>query len=182
MSDGRKGRAASEQAHGAGSFHPIWRAGGHLASRPGTCELNQPRDRDLPARQFRDYSATIENKRAMADLSDFFEVARQDHNATPGRQGVAHQQINIRFRSDVDALGRLLQHEHGTAGSEAASQHRLLLVTTAQRGNYPVGISWPNIESFEQVNGATSFGPRIKEAEETPSHSRRVQEEVFPNR
>ena len=132
--------------------------------------------------QLCDYSATIENQRAMTDLSDFLEVARQDNDATSRRQSLVHQQINIRFRSDVDALGRLLQHEYGATGGEAASQHSLLLVAAAQRGNYPFGIGRPNIKPLEQVNGAASLRPRIKEAEETPSHNRRVQEEVFPHR
>ncbi len=69
---------------------------------------------------------------AVAHAHDLGQLGRnhEDGQAAPGQ--LAHEPVDLRLGSDVDALGRLVEDQHGRLGRQPAGQGHLLLVPAGE--------------------------------------------------
>nr|GEX37623.1 hypothetical protein [Tanacetum cinerariifolium] len=88
-----------------------------------------------------DDSALVENGHAVAHTDDFRQF-RRDHDDREALFGeFAHQGVDLRFRTDVDASGRLVEDQDVAVMVDPARDHHLLLITATEVDN-PALAAW----------------------------------------
>ncbi len=104
--------------------------------------------------------APTEHEGAMADALDFLEIGGEQQHRESGLQGLLQQVIDLRFGADVDADGRLLQHQKTHFGLHPARKHHLLLVAAAERGDQALGIARLDRKASEDRAGLGELIPQ----------------------
>ena len=123
----------------------IGRSRAHDASASGSVEraahrAGQRRGGELVARQLGDDLAAAEGQHAVADVDQLLDV-RGDHDVGGARLAVGqHHAVDLGLGADVDADGRILQHDDPVFLPGPAGQHDLLLVAARQRADVAVRI------------------------------------------
>ena len=77
--------------------------------------------------------ALAHDEHAVGQPEDLGQVGRHDDHAEPLRGEVADDLVDLGLGADVDALGRLVEHQHLGLGRQPAGEQDLLLVAARQR-------------------------------------------------
>ena len=96
---------------------------------------------------------TREQRRSSSALSDEHTTV-----AVPSRRGQVDEAVDVGLRPDVDALGRLVEHEHSRRAAEPAGHHDLLLVAARQLADDGVGAGRAYVELLDPHRGVGRLG------------------------
>src|SRR5918995_5657313 len=94
---------------------------------------------DLILREQPDHGAVPQRDHAIATLRDLFHLRGDEDDAQSLRREIVHELLYLRFRSNVDTAGRLVQYEHFGVHAHPAGQKNLLLVAA---GELPDRLVW----------------------------------------
>src|SRR6185295_557513 len=93
-----------------------------------SCCGQEPRSRDRAAGQVGDDLALRHDVHPVGDLDGLFVVGRGDEHRDALGGEDAERLVDVLASADVDAPGRLDEHEHGALALQPAAQQHLLLV------------------------------------------------------
>ena len=82
--------------------------------------------------KFADKGAVIHHTDPVADAEQFGHFRRDHDDALAGCRQLVDDTINLVFRTDVDAAGRLVEDQNLGVGHQPFRQHDLLLVAAGQ--------------------------------------------------
>src|ERR1700737_2979521 len=140
------------------------------------------RQGQLGARQLGGDAAAIEDERAMADAGNLLEIRRDQEDGKPAVERLLEQLVDFGFRSDIDAEGRLLEHQEPAARLHPAGNDDLLLVTAGERGDHPLRLRWADRVALKDAQAACLLSARADGGKNAAAGGDRVDEEVLAHR
>ena len=120
-------------------------------------------------------AALAHDEHAVAHGEDLREVGRdQDHRDARRRQ-LADELVDVRLGADVDAAGRLVEHEHGRLDVEPLGEHHLLLVAAREVADGGGQRCRADAEALAVAVGGAPFRVAVDQspARHEPSQARR---------
>jgi hypothetical protein len=153
-------RVGHRQAH-AGHVGQRARRRGEIKHESFHVELGQQRLH----RRVLDDAAVVDDRDVAAELLGFFQIMRGQDHRRAGRVDAAHELPHRASDFDVDARGRLVEHEQFRFAHHRAGDHQAPLHAARQRARLVLRLV-PELEFLEVFLGALG-GDRARNAVET---------------
>ena len=110
--------------------------------------------------QFADFAAVTHDNHTPTVAHDLLELRRNKHNPQAVIGELSDQGFHLRFRTDINTTGRLVQDDQVRFHRQPPRQHYLLLVTAGQIGNLSLRTGCLDVQGADVMVGDLSSGFR----------------------
>ena len=102
--------------------------------------------------------AVVHHADPVTDAEQFRHFRRDHHDAFTGRRQFVDDTIDLVFRTDVDAAGRLVENQDLGVRHQPFRQHDLLLVAAGELADFLIDIRAANVHPGPVLAGGLQFG------------------------
>src|SRR5262249_36159160 len=102
---------------------------------------------------------------AIAQARQLAEIAGMDQRAAAARDDIADERVDLRLGRDIDALGWLIEQEHGDPPRQPFRQDHLLLIAAGQRARLQVRAPRTDIDELHHLGDDAIAGVAVEPAE-----------------
>jgi hypothetical protein len=114
--------------------------------------------RDLGTAQLGDHDAALQHDHARAQALQLGAVRRAHDGGRSLRRRQVDEPVDVGLRADIDALRRLVEHEHPWRAAEPAGHHDLLLVAARQLADDRLRARRTHVELVDPHLGVVLLG------------------------
>ena len=104
-----------------------------------------------------DEGAVVHHADPVADAEQFRHFRRDHHDALAGRRQFVDDTIDLVFRTDVDAAGRLVEDQDLGVRHQPFRQHDLLLVAAGELADFLIDVRAANPHPVPVIAGGLQF-------------------------
>src|SRR5262245_42357051 len=101
----------------------------------------------------------------VAQARELAQIAGMDQRAAAARDDIADERVDLQLGRDIDALGGLIEQEHGNPPRQPFRQDHLLLIAAGERTCLELGATRTDIDELHHLGDDAIAGVAVEPAE-----------------